>query len=254
MQAVILAAGRGSRLGSMTDAAPKGMVEVAGKPILDWQRRALLAGGAEAVTVVTGYRGEVVADYGFGTIINDDWSFGNMLSSLDCALRTFSGPLIVSYADILYNPATVRDLIVSDSPLAVAYDRDWLSLWQRRFDDPLSDAETFRLGTDGNIAEIGGKTVNVADIEGQFMGLMKLGLEGRKWIENLLAVRPEARLGMDTTTLLSTLITEGKPIRGIPATGGWCEIDDLADWEVAEALVAEGRLVLTGRGAEGGAQ
>ena len=245
MQAVILAAGRGSRLGSMTDAAPKGMVEVAGKPILDWQRRMLLAGGAEAVTVVTGYCGEVVADNGFDTIVNDDWSHGTMLSSLDLALKTFPGPLIVSYADILYDPATVRDLIASDAPLGVAYDRDWLELWQRRFDDPLSDAETFRLGADGNIAEIGAKTNNVADIEGQFMGLMKLGSEGRRWIEDLLAARPEARLGMDTTTLLSTLIADGKPIRGIPATGGWCEIDDQADWEVARALVAEGRLMLT---------
>lgn len=254
MQAVILAAGRGSRLGSMTDAAPKGMVEVAGKPLLDWQRRTLLAGGAEAVTVVTGYRGEVIADQGFETIINEDWSRGNMLSSLDRALKTFSGRLIVSYADILFDPATVRHLISSDAPLGVAYDRDWLSLWQRRFDDPLSDAETFRLEADGNIAEIGGKTGNVADIEGQFMGLMKLGIEGRKWIEDLLEARPEARLGMDTTTLLSTLIAEGKPVRGIPVTGGWCEIDDQADWEVAQALVAEGRLVLTGRGEEGGAQ
>jgi len=254
MQSVILAAGRGSRLGSMTDAAPKGMVEVAGKPLLDWQCRTLLAGGADAVTVVTGYRGEVIAEHGFDTIVNDDWSRGNMLSSLDRALKTFPGPLIVSYADILYDPATVRDLIASDAPLGVAYDRDWLSLWQRRFDDPLSDAETLRLGADGNITEIGGKTGNVADIEGQFMGLMKLGLEGRGWIEDLLAAQPEARLAMDTTTLLSTLIADGRPIRGIPATGGWCEIDDQADWVVAKALVAEGRLVLTDRGDEGGAK
>jgi len=250
MHAVILAAGRGSRLGSMTNAVPKGMVQVAGKPILEWQRRALLAGGAKAVTVVTGYRSKVIADHGFDTIINEDWSRGNMLSSLDRALRRFSGPLILSYADILYSPATVRDLIASDAPLSVAFDRDWLSLWQRRFDDPLSDAETFRLGVDGNIAEIGGKTNSISDIEGQFMGLMKLGLEGRKWIEGLLAARPDARLAMDTTTMLSALISEGKLVRGIPATGGWCEIDDQVDWKIANALVAEGRLVLTDHGLE----
>jgi NDP-sugar pyrophosphorylase family protein len=58
---------------------------------------------------------------------------------------------------------------------------------------------------------------------------------------------------MDTTTLLSTLIVEGKPIRGVPATGSWCEIDDQVDLEVAMALVAEGRLVLMGSDAEEGA-
>ena len=120
MRAVILAAGRGSRLGSITECIPKGMVEVSGKPLIAWQRNTLLAAGVEAVTVVTGYRGEVIADYGFETIVNEDWSRGNMLSSLECALKTFSGPLIVSYADILYEPATVSDLISSDVPLGVA--------------------------------------------------------------------------------------------------------------------------------------
>tara|TARA_R110002012_G_scaffold47399_1_gene124208 strand:- start:15461 stop:16180 length:720 start_codon:yes stop_codon:yes gene_type:complete len=238
----------------LTDAAPKGMVEVAGKPILDWQRRALLAGGAEAVTVVTGYRGEVIKDYGFDTIHNDDWARGNMLSSLDCALKAFSGPLIVSYADILYDQATVRELIASEAPVSIAYDRDWLALWQRRLDDPLSDAETFRIGPDGNITEIGGKAETVGEIQGQFMGLVKLNMEGRKWIEDLLAAQPEARLGMDTTTLLSTLIAAGKPIRGLPTTGGWCEIDTQTDWQVAKALVAEGRLTLVGPHNERGPQ
>ena len=245
-QAVILAAGRGSRLGALTDCVPKGMVEVAGKPLLAWQRSALLAAGVEKVTVVTGYRGELIADYGFDTIVNEDWSRGNMLSSLELALKTLSGPLIVSYADILYEPATVIDLIASDEPIGVAYDPNWLSLWQQRFEDPLSDAETFRLGVEHKIVEIGGKTGNLVDIEGQFMGLMLLGLEGRKWIEDLLLARPAARLGMDTTTLLSTLISEGRPVRGIPATGGWCEIDNQTDLDVAQSLISNGSLSLTG--------
>jgi choline kinase len=244
MQSVILAAGRGSRLGSMTDIKPKGMVEIAGKPILDWQRRALLVGGVDNVTVVTGYRGDVISEYGFDTIENEDWSRGNMISSLDKALRTFSGPLIVSYADILYDPKTVRDLIASPAALTVAYDENWLSLWQRRSDNPLADAETFRIAGDYTITEIGKKSDTVEDIQGQFMGLMKLELEGRKWIEELLIADPGARLGMDSTTLLSTLIAQGRLLHGLPTTGGWCEIDTQDDLEVAKALVDEGKLVL----------
>lgn len=247
MQSVILAAGRGSRLGSMTDISPKGMVEILGRPILDWQRRALLAGGATNVTVVTGYRGEVISDYGFETIRNEDWSRGNMISSLARALETFSGPLLVSYADILYDPELVKRLIADPAPLSVAYDTDWLSLWSRRSDDPLSDAETFRVGDDGNIAEIGGKAASVDEIKGQFMGIFKLGTQGRRWIEDLLAADPDARLGMDTTRLLSTLIAQGHPVRGLPTAGGWCEIDTQEDFEVARALVAEGALNLIGQ-------
>ena len=83
------------------------------------------------------------------------------------------------------------------------------------------------------------------------MGLFKLGLEGRKWVEELLVARPEARLEMDTTMLLSALVSQGKPIRGIPAIGGWCEIDDQSDLDVALDLVAEGRLILTSRDNDG---
>lgn len=244
MRAIILAAGRGSRLKNMTDASPKGMVKMSGLPLLEWQRRALTAAGVPDVTVVTGYRGEVIADYGFSTIVNDDWSRGNMVSSLARALNEFSGPMIVSYADILYEPATVRELLNAPSGLALTYDQDWLSLWRRRFDDPLSDAESFRLDAAGNVTEIGQKVSDIGQIEGQFMGLLKLEADGRKWIEDLLVAEPAGRLGFDTTGLLSKLIAAGHPVTGVPAMGGWCEIDTQSDLAVAEALIAEGTLNL----------
>jgi len=246
MKAVILAAGRGSRLGSMTDAVPKGMMTVAGRPLLEWQRATLLAAGVESVTVVTGYRGDVIADHGFETIENRQWDQGNMISSLARALEELPGPLIVSYADILYGTETVQALMASPEPVSMSYDRDWLALWKRRFDDPLSDAETFRLDSAGNIVEIGGKASSVDEIEGQFMGLIKLEALGRAWVEELLAADPDVRLGLDTTSLLGRLIAAGKPIRGIPAVGGWCEVDAPGDLGVAEALIVEGKLHLPG--------
>lgn len=251
MRAVILAAGRGSRLRHMTDASPKGMVEVSGLPLLAWQQRALLAAGASEVTVVTGYRGDVISDYGFQTIANDDWSRGNMVSSLARALEVFSGPMLVSYADILYEPATVRDLLASSGGLSLTYDRNWLELWRRRFSDPLSDAESFRLDAAGNVTEIGQKAQDVRQIEGQFMGLLKLEAEGRNWIEDLLLAEPAGRLEFDTTGLLSRLIAAGHPIKGVPAVGGWCEIDTQSDLAVAEALIAEDALRLVGEPKKG---
>lgn len=244
MHAIILAAGRGSRLGDVTDLRPKGMVELEAKPILEWQRKALIAGGADSVSVITGYRGEIISEYGFHTIYNKDWSLGNMLSSLDLALKSFAGPLIISYADILYNHFIVCDLISSTAPLTVAYDKDWLSLWRRRFDDPLSDAETFRVTNDNVITEIGSKASSLDCIQGQFMGLIKLGTEGRKWVEELFVTLPEARLEMDTTKLLSTLIDNGKQVKGMPITGGWCEIDSQSDLEIAKELLAENNITL----------
>lgn len=63
-QAVLLAAGRGTRLAPLTDELPKPLIEVGGRPILDWTLDALPR-SVEDVVIVVGYRREMIeARYG----------------------------------------------------------------------------------------------------------------------------------------------------------------------------------------------
>jgi glucose-1-phosphate thymidylyltransferase len=65
MQAVVLAAGEGTRLRPLTDDTPKGMVEVNGKPIITHCLEQLVDLGAEEVFIVVGYRKEdIISHYG----------------------------------------------------------------------------------------------------------------------------------------------------------------------------------------------
>jgi glucose-1-phosphate thymidylyltransferase len=65
MQAVVLAAGEGTRLRPLTEDKPKGMVEVAGKPILTHCFEQLIDLGAEELVVVVGYRKQdIISHYG----------------------------------------------------------------------------------------------------------------------------------------------------------------------------------------------
>ena len=65
MQAVVLAAGKGTRLRPLTDDKPKGMVEVDGKPILTHCFEQLVDLGAEKLVVVVGYRKQdIISHYG----------------------------------------------------------------------------------------------------------------------------------------------------------------------------------------------
>ncbi|WP_338738478.1 UTP--glucose-1-phosphate uridylyltransferase AglF [Haloplanus salilacus] len=65
MQAVVLAAGEGTRLRPLTENKPKGMVEVAGKPILTHCFEQLVELGAEKLVVVVGYRKQdIISHYG----------------------------------------------------------------------------------------------------------------------------------------------------------------------------------------------
>ncbi|QHS16192.1 sugar nucleotidyltransferase [haloarchaeon 3A1-DGR] len=63
MKAVVLAAGQGTRLRPLTDDKPKGMVEVAGVPILTHCFDRLIDLGADELVVVVGYKKEVIIDH-----------------------------------------------------------------------------------------------------------------------------------------------------------------------------------------------
>ena len=62
MQAIVPAAGEGTRLRPLTDDRPKGLVEVAGEPILTHAFEALRAAGVDDIVVVVGHLGERIVD------------------------------------------------------------------------------------------------------------------------------------------------------------------------------------------------
>jgi choline kinase len=118
-------------------------------------------------------------------------------------------------------------------------------LWTRRFDDPLSDAETFRTDGTGNLIEIGRRTTKIDDIEGQYMGLLKFTPEAWRAVEAVLAaVDAKARDSMDMTTLLRALLDSGFPIKTVGIAGQWGEIDSSSDLELYEKMIREGELCL----------
>ena len=61
MQAVLLAAGLGSRLGSLTEQIPKALISVGGQPLLAYAVRFARAAGARTITVVGGFGFDLVA-------------------------------------------------------------------------------------------------------------------------------------------------------------------------------------------------
>jgi choline kinase len=244
MRAIILAAGRGSRLGDHTESIPKCLNRVGGRPLLEWQLAALRSGGADRITIVGGYRTEQLERPGVSLVRNDAWATTNMVSSLLCAREMFDQPAIVSYSDILYGASIVSELSRRTEPIAVVYDRQWRSLWESRFDDPLDDAESFQIDDDRRITEIGRPVASIEEVQGQYVGLMRFSPEAFVWIEEHArrAERPVEKL--DMTTLLRGLIEAGHPVHGVPIDGGWCEIDTPGDLELAEKMMRDGKLVL----------
>jgi choline kinase len=232
VKAIILAAGRGSRMKSLTDERPKCLVELRGKSLLAWQLAALRGAGISEIAIVTGYKRELLADQGLTEFHNSRWAETNMVSSLACAdswLQT--EPCIVSYSDIFYSPSAVLSLMTCDASLAVTYDPNWLELWTRRFGDPLLDAETFRLTPDNTLAEIGSTAKSVNDIQGQYMGLLRFTPESWAEIVRLRAgLAPQQRDKVHMTNTLQQVIDARQiPIHALPYVGEWGEVDSSED-------------------------
>lgn len=237
--AIILAAGRGSRMKAQTEHKPKCLVELAGYPLLHWQEGALKAGGISDIHLVKGYKAEVLPKH-FSSSVNARWADTNMLYSLFCAREHIAamfergfGQFVISYSDIVYAADHVRKLLAAPEDIVITYDTCWQELWNLRFADILEDAETFR-EEKGILREIGGKTANPADICGQYMGLLKLTPQGwAQWLEDMEKIDIRKQ---DMTGFLQCLLKNHRTIATVPVAGKWCEADsenDLACYEEA---------------------
>lgn len=244
-QAVLLAAGRGSRMGGQTDAQPKCLLPLAGRPLLEWTLRALRSNGIEDVLIITGWQSQCLAHWSKHLRHNPGWAGGNMVRSLQVAddwLRR--APTLVVYGDGAYGTSALQSALqANDADLVVPVDTRWLELWCRRFANPLDDAETLhRRG--GYLSRIGQRPGSLGDIQGQFMGLLRT--TPASWqritarLDALELVQGRAAVDrLDMTGLLQSLLDAGERIACVEVAGGWVEIDSPQDALAVETALCE---------------
>jgi len=237
MKAIILAAGRGSRMKGLTEKHPKCMLTVAGKSLLQRQMDSLQKAGIKDISIVRGYRASDLSPFGSFHFENKRWQETNMVISLACASAWLEqDSCIVSYSDIIYHPEPIEALIASEGDIVIAYDVNWLELWNARFDDPLSDAETFITDNEGRLLEIGERTKSVEEIKGQYMGILKITPKGWRQITNYLETLPSDQQDkLDVTALLQRLLKTGIRIETVPTREPWFEIDSESDLEFCKS-------------------
>ncbi len=133
---VILTAGMGTRLGGITADRPKGLVEVSGRPLLDYNIRFLRAAGANKIIAVAGFFGDKVKQYlntnhpDVAVVQNDDYKKGN-LYSLKTALPHIAGSFLLSNADHVYRLPIAE--LVRRQIYPVTFERD-IRLFRNDFD------------------------------------------------------------------------------------------------------------------------
>jgi choline kinase len=223
------------------------LVELAGKSLLEHNVGALREVGINEHVVVTGYRADQIVERGFDTIHNEIYDETEMIYSLFCAAPAFPDEtdLVVSYGDIIYETSVAVALLDCDAPMCVVIDREWYDLWDRRFGDPLEDAETLKLDDDCRIQEIGNVPENKDEIEGQYIGLFKVRhdyverfVEAYRELEQI----AEGYVSIESTAFLQRLVDDGWHVQAVEVENGWLEVDTLEDYKLYQDLYKFGTL------------
>ena len=105
--------------------------------------------------------------------INKNFQNTNMIETLFTAREEMNDSIIVSYGDIIFEKNVLKKLLSDDSDMSVIVDTNWEKYWNKRFENPLDDAESLMIDEQGYITSIGQKTQNLTQIQAQYIGLMK---------------------------------------------------------------------------------
>lgn len=244
---MIIAAGRGSRLKSETDDLPKTLVEVMGRPMLEWVLDAFTAAGLSRkdVVFVCGYRADVIkARYPeFTYVTNHDWQNNNILLSLLMARDYLRGGFVSTYGDIVYEGAVVKKLVDSPAAIALGCDTAWRRRYVGRTEHPETDAEKLR--ADGKRVIELSRTIPSERADGEFIGVMKLSVDGAGEFlqafdraERTYAGGPfrEGRSFQKAylIDLLAEMLEQGSVMEREDTRGGYMEIDTLQDLSMSE--------------------
>jgi choline kinase len=247
MRAIIIGAGRGSRLMPTTENAPKCFAEIQGKRILDWTVEALKGGGCTEICFVGGYRLEAVRrDYPeFIFRANRDWPDNNILVSLMCAEDLMDRPFVTAYSDILFTPQLVAGLMKAKDEIALGVDTDWREHYRPRTRHPPHDAE--KVITSGGRVERIHRGIAYEDATGEFIGVARFASEGARWLREFYHQRMaefwdrpyrEAALFQKAYLIhmFQDMIEHGIAFGHVDTPGKYREIDTQEDMDLAQTL------------------
>lgn len=246
MKMIILAAGQGTRLRPITNDIPKCMVEYKKKPIINYILETAKSCDIKDIAIVAGYKKEILKSYlkeeNLTFYSNNIYEKTNMVKTLFCAEEFMNDDIIISYADIIYEKVILEKLINSKEKLSIVVDKQWKELWLQRMDNPLNDAETLKI-KDGNIIELGKKPVSYDDIEGQYIGLIKISknilMDIVTYYKSLDKSNHYDKVkinNMYMTDFIQLIIDNVINAKPVFINGGWIEIDSVEDLKTSAII------------------
>jgi phosphoenolpyruvate phosphomutase len=237
-QSLILAASRGAQLGELTEARPKCMIDIYGRPILASIVDTYQNVGIKNITVVRGYQKQTVNLPNLRYIDNDAYDHTGELVSLSMALKQeirYSDDLVISFGDVLCKKYILQMLLDSEYDFTIVVDAD-----NNRVNPTLIRKNYVRCSVPNPkydfyspvyLEEVS-RDLPEADICGMWTGLLKVSHEGapilQTIVDSMLQDETLYRQGR-MTALLNQLVQSGHQVHVIYISGHWLNVDTVKD-------------------------
>ena len=242
MRALVLAAGRGTRLRPLTDQVPKALVPVGSVPLLDRILTSLRDGGFTDIIVVTGHLGEQVeARYGNGeraglrlTYRRQEQRTGSATAALAARDALGDEPFLLTWCDVLSAPVNYQVVRIAfengDSDAAVGVN------WE---EDPYQGGAVYVEG--GRVMRLVEKPPpGTSHTHWNNAGILALAPVVWDYLEQL---QPSARGEYELPEAIGRMAEAGRVVKAVPLPALRAEVSTAADLDtlaqLAEALPGE---------------
>ena len=227
-KAVILAAGRGTRMRELTADLPKPMIEVRGKPVLQHILEGLRDAGIRDCLIVVGYRADVVQDF-FGEGSNYNVAIHYKTQTVqDGTGRVVElahdfvtdNPFILAYGDILVDPTNYKRLVnLSDNVDAI--------LTVTHGEDVSKGGAVF-VNEQMELVDIREKSDKWSDLSPGAVPFYNAGLYAFRpnIFEFTAKLKPSPRGEYELTDAIRDLAQSGKKVKAIELSGEWADVRD----------------------------
>lgn len=234
MQAIIMAAGRGSRLEHLTDNKPKAFLEVKGFKLIEYNIALLHSVGVNNIIIVTGYMNEffeeLVEDIpGIQCIYNPFYEHMNVLGSFFMGQEYLKNEdVIYMHADTLCSPEILNSMIKCDGDIILPVEFK------------TCDDEAMKVRTEsGFVVEIS-KQINPDIAEGEFIGICKIKKEIIPKVKSAVKKLLKEKKFMEYFESCIQVLADEKKCSLVAVPTGdrfWGEVDFLEDYERVTQLM-----------------
>ena len=238
MKAIILAAGRGTRIPQVTKNKPKCLIRINGKTILERQLYYLRKLKIKDIVVIKGFKKNHINYKQISYIENKNYKNNEQLDSLFSAKSEFKEDILILFSDIIYDFSIIKKIYhQKKNSISLAVDKNWRNRYEFRFDHPVDQADKVKINKKNNITKIG-KKLKLEETNGEFLGILKVSKNGCKVI---LEKYKKYKKKVNTANkqihdFLNFLIKRGVVISSTPIKGKYMEIDTFNDYKLAKKM------------------